>query len=275
MAFETVLFEKGADHVATITINRPQAMNSFNQQMQQEFSEIWDDVRTDDSVHAVVLRAAPGRAFSSGVDVRQARERSAKGDTSYASSIRPETTNVWNDEDPGDHLGPKRKKCWKPVITAVHGICAGGAFYWINESDIIICSTDAQFFDPHVTFGMTAALEPIGATYRMPLGDVIRMTLLGNDERISADTALRLGLVTEIVPLDKLWTRAHEIAALIAAKPTTAIQGSVKAIWESLDQTRTPAINTALKYCQVGNPIGTAQVNRDAVMAAAKVFSVR
>src|SRR3546814_7578015 len=49
--------------------------------------------------------------------------------------------------------------CWKPVIAAVHGMAAGGAFYWLNESDIIICSEDATFFDPHVTYGMTSALE--------------------------------------------------------------------------------------------------------------------
>src|SRR3546814_10280671 len=88
--------------------------------------------------------------------------------------------------------------CWKPVIAAVHGMAAGGAFYWLNESDIIICSEDATFFDPHVTYGMTSALEPIGMTYHMPLHDVLRMVLLGNDERIGAGTALRIGLVSEI-----------------------------------------------------------------------------
>src|SRR3546814_9246768 len=71
-------------------------------------------------------------------------------------------------------LGPKSMNCWKPVIAAVHGMAAGGAFYWLNESDIIICSEDATFFDPHVTYGMTSALEPIGMTYHMPLHDVDR-----------------------------------------------------------------------------------------------------
>lgn len=268
MAFETLLFERGEDHVATITINRPEAMNSFNAQMLEEFDALWDQIKADDSIHAVVLRAAMGRAFSSGADVRQARE--GKGSTGVVSG-----SNIWNLADPGDKLGPRRKKMWKPVVTAVHGICAGGAFYWLNESDIIICSDDAQFFDPHVTYGMTAALEPIGARHRMPLGEVLRMTLLGNDERISAQTALRISLVTEVVPLDRLWARAHELAAIIAAKPPTATQGSVRAIWESLDMTRNAALDTALKYCLMGNPLGTGQVNRDAIMGAPKKFDLR
>src|SRR5690606_17767451 len=121
--------------------------------------------------------------------------------------------------DPGELLGPKSNKLWKPVICAVHGMAAGGAFYWINESDIVICSEDATFFDPHVTYGMVAALEPIGATYHMPLQQVLRMALLGNDERIGAQAALAMSLVTEVTPLDNLWARAHELAATIANKP--------------------------------------------------------
>lgn len=264
MQFETILVDK-ADHVATVTINRPEALNSFTKQMLSEFGQLWHDIAQDDSIHAVVLRAAPGRAFSTGVDVKLTREP--------GEAIMHE--NVWTAEDPGDKLGPKANRCWKPVITAVHGMAAGGAFYWINESDIIIASEDATFFDPHVTYGMTAALEPIGATYRMPLGDVLRMALLGNDERISAQTALRIGLVSEVLPLDQLWARADELARTIAAKPPAATQGTVRAIWESLDLPRSTALQVALKYCQVGNPIGTAQVDRFAIMGQAKKYEVR
>lgn len=260
--YETVLFEEGADNVASITINRPEAMNSFNRQMMDDFRAIWRRVIESDSINAVVLRASEGRAFSPGVDVR-------KGGNVLGSQ------NIWAQADPGEYLGPKSNKCWKPVITAVHGMCAGGAFYWLNESDIIICSDDAQFFDPHVTYGMTAALEPIGMSYRLPLGEVLRIALLGNDERVSAQTALRIGLVTEVVARDKLWPRAHELATTIAAKPPAATQGTVRAIWESLDQLRTPALQSALKYCQLGNPVGTAQVDRFAIMGKAKTYSVR
>lgn len=111
-------------------------------------------------------------------------------------------------------------------------MAASGAFYWLNEADILICCDDATFFDPYVTYGMTAAREPIGATYRMPLVNVLRMALLGSDERNSALTVMRIGLVSEVVENEKLWSRAQELAELIAAKPTAATAGTVKAIWE-------------------------------------------
>jgi len=260
MSYETVLYEERDDHVATVTINRPQAMNSFNQQMLDEFVDVWKRVRENDGVHAVVLRAAPGRAFSTGVDVKQGRRH-------------PE--NLWSRDDPGIALGPKANKVWKPVVCAVHGQAAGGAFYWINESDIVICSSDAQFFDPHVTYGMTSALEPIGMRYKMPLHEVLRMVLMGNDERIGADTALRISLVTDVVAPDQLWARADAIARRIADKPTIATQGSVRAIWESLDVSRTAALERGMAYPLLGNPAGTAQVDRWKLMSAPKDFTVR
>ncbi|CAN7648990.1 enoyl-CoA hydratase/isomerase family protein [Phenylobacterium sp. LjRoot219] len=255
MEYQTIIVEK-ANHIVTVTINRPESFNTFTKRMLEEFSYLWRHIAEDDDAHVVVLRAAPGRAFSTGADVKASKE--ADGGLFHP--------NIWTAEDPGDRLAPKVNRCWKPLITAVHGLAAGGAFYWLNESDIIICSEDAAFFDPHVTYGLTAALEPIGATYRMPLGDVLRMTLLGNDERISARTALRIGLVSEVVPNDQLWERAQELAEKIAAKPPAAIQGSVRAIWESLDQPRSIALQTGLKYCFLGNPIGSAQVDRWSIM---------
>ena len=259
---ETLIYEATDNHVATITINRPAAMNSFNKRMVEEFARVWAHVRDTDDVHAVVLRAAPGRAFSTGVDVKD-------------PMFPDPQPNFWNHADPGEKLGPKSCKCWKPVVAAVHGMCAAGAFYWLSESDIVICSEDAQFFEPHVTYGMTAAVEPIGLTYRIPLGDVLRMALLGNDERICAETALRIGLVTEITPLEKLWERGHELASIIAAKPTAATQGTVRAIWESLEMNRTAALQGALKYTQLGNPSGMSQVDRKAVMGTIKTFRIR
>lgn len=263
--YNTLLFET-SDHVATITINRPEAMNSFTRQMMDEFAEVWAKVSFDDDIHCVVLKAAPGRAFCTGVDVKAAREPGGE----------VVIDDPWNAEDPGNKLGPKANNCWKPVVCAVHGMAAGGAFYWLNECDIVICSEDATFFDPHVTYGMTSALEPIGATYKMPLGDVLRMVLLGNDERISAETAKRIGIVSEVLPLEKLHDRAAELAKIIAAKPSAATQGSLKAIWQSLDLPRSVALATGLQYCLLGNPLGTSQVDRATLMAdKAKKFETR
>jgi enoyl-CoA hydratase/carnithine racemase len=122
---------------------------------------------------------------------------------------------------------------------------------------------------------MTAALEPIGLRWKVALPEVLRMALMGNDERIGARTALRISLVTEVVTGDELWNRAHEIAATIAQKPSVATQGTVRAIWESLDATRSASLNTALKYCMLGNEVGRKQVSRKDLMDAKKSFRVR
>lgn len=248
-ALTTVTYEVG-DHIATITLNRPAAMNSYNQAMVDEFGAIWSEVKRDDEVRVVVLRAEGERAFSSGMDVKQGIDRES---------------NVWSQTDPGEKLSPKVNHVWKPVVCAVNGIAAGGAFYWINESDIVICSDDATFFDPHVSYGLTAALEPIGLARRIPLGETLRIALLGLDERVSPERALQIGLVSEVVPRADLWGRAAALAAIIAAKPPAAIQGTVRAIWESLDSTRSQALRTGLAYTQLGNPLGKAEIDRDTV----------
>jgi enoyl-CoA hydratase/carnithine racemase len=274
MGYETVLFETSEDKVATITINRPEAANSFNRKMCEEFRDIWDRVKVDNKINAVVLRAAPGRAWCAGTDVHALRDDPQDQPPEQRGGVLMYEA-LWNQVDPGDLLGPKANGCWKPVVAAVHGMACGGAFYWLNESDIVICSEDATFFDPHVTYGQVAALEPIGLRQRVPLQEVLRMICLGNDERIGAQTALRISLVTEVVKLEALWPRAHELAAKIAAKPTTAVQGSLRAVWESLDVGRRAAIDMGLKYCLLGNPYGVREVNREALMTAAKRFEVR
>jgi enoyl-CoA hydratase/carnithine racemase len=103
-------------------------------------------------------------------------------------------------------------------------------------------------------------LEPIGLMRRVGLGETLRIALMGNDERVSADTALRIGLVSEVVSVDRLWARAHEIAAAIAAKPPSATQGTVKAIWESLDKPYRAAMEQNLIYTRLGNPLGQAEL---------------
>jgi enoyl-CoA hydratase/carnithine racemase len=152
---------------------------------------------------------------------------------------------------------------WKPVVCAVQGMCTAGAFYFLNEADIVICSPDATFFDSHVTYGLVCALEPVGLMRKVGLAQSLRVALMGNDERVTARTALEIGLVTEVVEREELWTRAHEIAAAIAAKPTSATQGTVRAIWESLDRPYRAAMEQGLIYTRLGNPIGQAEVAAD------------
>jgi enoyl-CoA hydratase/carnithine racemase len=98
-------------------------------------------VKDDPAVHAVVLRAEGDRAFCAGLDTKQA----------YG-----QPDDVWNHEDPGELLSPKWLQVWKPVVCAVNGICTAGAFYFVNEADIVICSDRATFFDSHVTYGLVS-----------------------------------------------------------------------------------------------------------------------
>src|SRR5947209_18471529 len=93
MSFETINLDvTGDDHVATITLNRPEQLNAFNRTMCEEMAEAWRTVKGDDSVNAVVLRAAGDRAFSAGLDIK-------------APYGQPQS--VWHHEDPGEALSPK------------------------------------------------------------------------------------------------------------------------------------------------------------------------
>jgi enoyl-CoA hydratase/carnithine racemase len=246
----TIRYEVTPDRVATITLDRPQVLNAFDRQMCGEIRDAWHAAKDDPAVHAVVVRAAGDRAFCAGLDT---------------STPWGQPDDVWNHEDPGEYLSPKWQKLWKPVVCAVHGMCTAGAFYLVNEADIVICSDDATFFDSHVTYGMVCALEPVGLMRRVGLGEALRIALSGNDERVSAATALRIGLVTEVVERAALWDRAHEIAAGIAAKPSAATQGTVRAIWESLDRPYRAAMEQGLIYTRLGNPIGMAEVRERGV----------
>jgi enoyl-CoA hydratase/carnithine racemase len=245
--YSTIRYETTPDLVATITLDRPDALNAFDREMCEEIRSAWQRIKGDPAVNAVVLRAAGDRAFCAGLDIKK----------SYG-----QPDDIWNHEDPGELLSPKWQKVWKPVVCAVQGICTAGAFYFLNESDVVICSKDATFFDSHVTYGMVSALEPVGLMRRIGLGETLRIALSGNDERVSAETALRIGLVSEVVERAELWTRAHEIAAGIASKPSAATQGTVRAIWESLDRPYRAAMEQGLLYTRLGNPIGMAEVNQ-------------
>lgn len=238
--YDTILYDVSADAVATITLNRPEVLNAFDRQMCEEIGEAWRRVKTDPAVNAVVLRAAGDRAFCAGLDI---------------SKPYGQPDDVWNHEDPGELLSAKWQQVWKPVVCAVQGICTAGAFYFVNESDIVICSTDATFFDSHVSQGLVSALEPVGLMRKVGLAQTLRMALTGNDERISARTALNIGLVTEVVERDALWQRAHDIAAGIARFSTSATQGTVRAIWESLDRPYRAAMQQGLIYTRIANPL--------------------
>ena len=227
-AFDTLLVTV-TDHVATVVLNRPDAHNAFTAGMQRDCRNLWEALRADDGVRVVVLTGAGDRAFCTGIDRNE--PFTALGDSPALYG----TSNNFMYDDPGDWLGPKSNDLWKPVIGAVNGMACGGAFYLLGECDVLVAADHATFFDPHVTYGMPAVYEPMKMLGMMPFGEVMRMSLTGNGERISADSAREMGLVSEVVPGDELPATADRLARTIAANPPWAVQGTLRAIWAARD----------------------------------------
>ncbi len=182
--YETLRYEE-SDAVATVTLNRPERLNSFNTKMAEEIHSVWRGLRYNDRIRCVVLTGAGDKAFCTGIDRGQEV---------------PQPTSPFMVDDPGLLLGPKSAGLWKPVIAAVNGMACGGAFYFLGEVEFTIAAEHATFFDPHVTYGMTAAFEPILMRQYMPFAEIMRLTLMGNHERMSAARAFQIGLVSEVVP---------------------------------------------------------------------------
>ncbi len=250
-SYETLLYEE-SEGVATVTLNRPEVHNSFNMLMQRELKELWTGLRWHDDVRVVILTGAGEKAFCTGIDRQEAIE-----DT-YLQRTVPEPTRAgpvglgFMYNDPGVNINPKQNDMWKPVIAAVNGMACGGALYLLGESDIIIAAENATFFDPHVTYGMVAGFESVHLLQKLPLGETMRVALMGAHERMSAERAHQLGLVSEIVPPADLLERTMWVAKAIASAPPTAIQGTVRAVWAAHELTRRDAMAQVSNFITLG-----------------------
>jgi enoyl-CoA hydratase/carnithine racemase len=221
--FETLRSEK-SDGVATLTLNRPERLNAFNTAMARELRVFWEDAKADPDVVCVIVTGAGEKAFCTGADV-----------TEVAASDTEARATESMEESPFLHMTAIHNRCWKPVITAVNGMVAGGGLHFVADADLVIAAEHASFFDTHVKVGLVAGLEPVGLARRIPLEAVLRMALLGGSERMNAQEAWRLGLVGEVVPAAQLLPRARELAAKIAQHSPAALMRTKQAIWESLD----------------------------------------
>jgi enoyl-CoA hydratase/carnithine racemase len=260
--FETLLYEE-RDGVAWVTLNRPDRLNAFNSLMQRELHSLWRGLRRHDDVRCIVLTGAGEKAFCTGID-RMEQMGDAADDTTDPDVVGSGSTPFMFN-DPGDNLGPKSSDLWKPVIAAVNGIACGGAFYMLGEVEFIVAAEHATFFDPHVTYGMTAAFEPIHMSGIMPFGEIMRLSLLGNYERLSAQRAYDIGLVSEITPKEELHERTTWAANAIASQPALAVEGTVRAIWAARELGQRQALR--LGYAYVG--LGTDQ---DSIAEGQKLF---
>jgi enoyl-CoA hydratase/carnithine racemase len=251
--YETLLYEE-EDGVAIVTLNRPDVLNAFNAKMREEMQSMWRFLRGHDDVRAVILTGAGDKAWCTGIDRHESLEGYAEKrsqrpdyDTAIGTVGGPYMFN-----DPGEFLNPEENDFWKPVIAAVNGMACGGALYMLGEVDIIIAAEHATFFDPHVTYGMVNGFEAMHLLQKLPLGETLRVALMGGMERMSAARAHQLGLVSEVVPKEELRERAMWVASSIASAPPVAIQGTLRAIWSAHDIGRRNAIAQASTIVMLG-----------------------
>jgi enoyl-CoA hydratase/carnithine racemase len=256
-SYQTIVYEE-AEGVAWVTLNRPEVHNAFNVLMQNELKEVWRSLRSNDGVRCAVLTGAGDKAFCAGIDRQEIMGDWESADdvqgTSATGTAR--STTPWHFDDPGSNIGPKSNDLWKPVIAAVNGMACGGAFYMLGEADFIIATDHATFFDPHVTFGMTAAFESIHMLQKMPFGEIMRIALLGSSERMTAQRAHQIGLVSEVVPADQLHDAVAWAAGEIAKAPPVAIQGTVRALWMARELSRLQALDQGRILVQLGSDPG-------------------
>ncbi|GIW43797.1 MAG: enoyl-CoA hydratase [Candidatus Binatia bacterium] len=246
MEFETLLYEEN-NGVAWVTLNRPQRLNAFNFRMQEELRELWRSLRHNESVRCIVLTGAGDKAFCTGIDRDEALSPQP------ASSVRVgAASSPFMFDDPSAYIGPKTCDLWKPVIAAVNGMACGGAFYLLGEVEFIIAAEHATFFDPHVTYGMAAVFEPIHMLQKMPFHEIMRLSLLGNHERMSARRAYEIGLVSEVVPFAELRSAAAWAAEAIAKAPERAVQATMRALWTALDLRRSAALALGFAFIGLG-----------------------
>lgn len=246
--FETLRYEV-LEGVAWVTLDRPEVHNAFDLQMQTELQHVWRALRRDDDVRCIVLTGAGDVSFCTGVDRSETMDHLLEG----PDARRPfADADAWHLDDPGRRIGPKSNDLWKPVIAAVNGMACGGAFYLLGEVEFIIAAEHATFFDPHVTYGMTACLESMHMLQKMPFHEIMRLALLGAQERVSAQRAYEVGLVSEVVPGSALRAAADRAARAIASAPPTAIQGTVRALWTALELSREQALDMGRVLVRLG-----------------------
>ncbi len=204
--------------------NRPDQLNAMSAHMRDEFAVAWTELDADPEVR-VIVHTGEGRAFQTGVDVTEIAT-DGQGMQRYRESM--EHFDV--------HFTSWHQQVWKPVITAVNGICAGGGFHWVADADIVIAASDAQFFDPHVSVGQVVSIEAIGLMRKMPVEAVMRMAFVGRHERMSAQRAYELGMVSQIVdPPEQLREAAQELAEKVAKNSPAAMAATKRALWGALE----------------------------------------
>ena len=200
--FEKIIYEKDG-RIALITINRPESLNAIDPQTGYELREAFTDFRDSDDLWVAILTGAGDRAFSTGNDlVAMAKMMSGKGEA-VSEMMRVPFGGI-----------TRNFECWKPIIAAINGYCLAGGLELALSCDIRVAAE-------HATFGLPepkrAIIPAATGTQRLPRAVPLAfaMELLLTGERFDAETALRFGLISRIVPADQLAATAQEIAEKI------------------------------------------------------------
>ena len=205
---ETILLNVEG-HVATITINRPKALNALSTQVLTELNEALNEVDANKDVYALVITGAGEKSFVAGADIAEMKDLDAKGGEEFGLL--------------GNRVFRRIENLDKPVIAAISGFALGGGCELAMACDIRIASEKAKFAQPEAGLGITPGF---GGTQRLP-----RIVGLGKAKEmiytcamIKADEALRIGLVNKVVPLENLMEEARKMASVICANAPIAVK---------------------------------------------------
>jgi enoyl-CoA hydratase len=213
MSYETLLVER-QDPVAVVTVNRPDKLNALNTSVRRELTRAFAELGADPAIRALILAGAGEKAFIAGADISE-----------FAGRTPLEQRQVMRT----DSVYDAASGCSKPIVAAIHGFCLGGGCELAMACDIRIASEDARLGQPEVNLGI---IPGGGGTQRLPrlVGEGYAMKMILTGEFIPAAEALRIGLVDEVVPRERLMARALELAGKIAEKSPVAVRLAREAI---------------------------------------------
>ena len=247
MSWETILYEKRG-HTACITLNRPATLNSISIEMMKELKAAYQEAEEDRDVWTLIVTGAGTRALCTGADMAVFELTMKDGQPSGVDLWgEPFLSSLRHWEVPQEATPPYLQMT-KPIICAVNGIACGAGLDLVSTCDIAIAADHATFFDPHVSIGVVSGREMVRMARVLPLQVAMRMALMGKHEKMSAERAYQLGLITEIVPSDTLMERAWEIADTINLNAPLAVRGTRMAIRKGLSLPITEAELLAESY---------------------------
>ena len=222
-----VLVDRPRPHVALVTLNRPERMNSMAFDVMVPLKAVLEELTYDNSVRAVVLTGA-GRGFSSGAD-----HKSAGSVPNIDGLTRP--TFALRSMEVLDDVILALRKMHQPVIAAVNGAAIGGGLCLALAADIRIAGDDAYFRAAGINNGLTAS--ELGLSYLLPraIGSSRAFELMLTGRDVDAEEAERIGLVSRTVPGDQLLEACYEMAERIAAFSRPGIELTKRTLWTGLD----------------------------------------